>query len=91
MDELGTTAPVQHEAIGRLLKLRSEDRAAFVGSKELTEAYASEISAEQYIRADSVEKIKSNIAQFQGAIFLKGSRTHSLEKLLPSKNLNFNP
>ena len=91
MDELGTTAPVQHEAIGRLLKLRSEDRAAFVGSKELTEAYASEISAQQYIRADSVEKIKSNIAQFQGAIFLKGSRTHSLEKLLPSKNLNFNP
>ena len=84
MDELGTTAPAQHEAIGRLLKLRPGDRAAFVGSKELTEAYASEISAEQYIRADSVEKIKSTIAQFQGAIFLKGSRNYSLEKLLPS-------
>ena len=84
MDELGTTAPAQHEAIGRLLKLRPEDRAAFVGSNELTEAYASAISVQQYIRADSVEKIKSTIAQFQGAIFLKGSRTYSLEKLLPS-------
>ena len=91
MDELGMTAPAQHEAIGRLLKLRPEDRAAFVGSKELTEAYASAISAEQYIRADSVEKIKSTIAQFQGAIFLKGSRNYSLEKLLPSANLTLNP
>ena len=91
MDELGTTAPAQHEAIGRLLKLRPEDRAAFVGSNELTEAYASAIPAQQYIRTDSVEKIKSIIAQFQGAIFLKGSRTYSLEKLLPSANLNLNP
>jgi hypothetical protein len=64
------------------------DRAAFVGPKELTEAYASAISPEQCIRADKVEKIKSTIAQFQGAIFLKGSRTYLLENLLPSKNLN---
>ena len=91
MDELGTTAPVQHKAIGRLLKLRPEDRAAFVGSNVLTEAYASAISAQQYIRSDSAEKIKSIIAQFRGAIFLKGSRTYSLEKLLPSSNLNLNP
>jgi UDP-N-acetylmuramyl pentapeptide synthase len=91
MDELGTTAPAQHKAIGRLLKLRPEDRAAFVGSNVLTEAYASAISAQQYIRTDSVEKIKSIIAQFRGAIFLKGSRTYSLEKLLPSSNINLNP
>ena len=84
MDELGTTALAQHKAIGRLLKLRPEDRVAFVGPNELTEAYASGIPAQQYIRAGSVEKIKSTIAQFQGAIFLKGSRTYSLEKLLPS-------
>ena len=84
MDELGTTALAQHEAIGRLLKLRPEDRVAFVGPNELTEAYTSAIPAQQYIRAGSVEKIKSTIAQFQGAIFLKGSRTYSLEKLLPS-------
>jgi UDP-N-acetylmuramoyl-tripeptide--D-alanyl-D-alanine ligase len=88
MDELGSIALAQHEAIGRLLQLRPMDRAAFVGSKELTEAYASAISPEQCIRADKVEKIKSTIAQFQGAIFLKGSRTYSLESLLPSKNFN---
>ena len=88
MDELGSSALAQHEAIGRLLQLRPMDRAAFVGSNDLTEAYASAISPEQCIRADKVEKIKSTIAQFQGAIFLKGSRTYSLENLLPSKNLN---
>ncbi|MEE2988653.1 MAG: UDP-N-acetylmuramoyl-tripeptide--D-alanyl-D-alanine ligase [Verrucomicrobiota bacterium] len=88
MDELGTTAPAQHEAIGNLLKLRPKDRVAFVGSKELTKAYASTISPEQCICIESVEKIKSTIAQFEGAIFLKGSRNYSLEKLLPSKNLN---
>ena len=88
MDELGTTAYAHHEAIGHLLKLRPKDRAAFVGSKELTNAYASAISPQQYICTDSVEKIKSTIAQFQGAIFLKGSRKYSLEKLLPSTNSN---
>ena len=91
MDELGTTASAHHEAIGHLLKLRPQDRAAFVGSKELTNAYASAISSQQCICTDNVEKIKSTIAQFQGAIFLKGSRKYSLEKLLPSKNLNLNP
>ena len=90
MDELGTNAPAQHEAIGHLLKLRPEDRVAFVGSKELTKAYASAISPQQCICTDNVEKIKSTIAQFQGAIFLKGSRNYSLEKLLPSTNLNLN-
>ena len=90
MDELGTTASAHHEAIGHLLKLRPKDRAAFVGSKELTNAYASAISPQQCICTDSVEKIKSTIAQFQGAIFLKGSRNYSLEKLLPSTNLNLN-
>ena len=90
MDELGTTAPAYHEAIGHLLKLRSKDRAAFVGPKELTNAYASAISPQQCICTDSVEKIKSTIAQFQGAIFLKGSRNYSLEKLLPSANSNLN-
>ena len=90
MDELGTTAPAHHEAIGHLLKLRPKDRAAFVGSKELTNAYAAAISPQQCICTDSVEKIKSTIAQFQGAIFLKGSRNYSLEKLLPSTNSNLN-
>ena len=91
MDELGSTASAHHEAIGHLLKLRPKDRAAFVGSKELTNAYASAISPQQCICTDSVEKIKSTIAQFQGAIFLKGSRNYSLEKLLPSINSNLNP
>ena len=81
MDELGTAAIAQHEAIGSLLKLRPEDRVAFVGPKELTEAYASAISAQQYIRADSVEKIKSTIAQFQGAIFLTRLKSYFLPEI----------
>ena len=85
------TAPAHHKAIGHLLKLRSKDRVAFVGIKELTNAYASAISPEQCICTDNVEKIKSIIAQFQGAIFLKGSRKYSLEKLLPTTSPSLNP
>jgi UDP-N-acetylmuramoyl-tripeptide--D-alanyl-D-alanine ligase len=83
MDELGATASEQHEAVGNLLQLRLQDRAVFVGSTECTQAYTAGAASEQCICAENIEKIESTVAQFQGAIFLKGSRSHQLEKLLP--------
>lgn len=85
MNELGTTAIAQHESIGRLLQLRPQDRVALVGSDELTQAYAATIPPEQCIFANNIKKIKSTVAQFQGAIFLKGSRSYQLELLVPEK------
>lgn len=88
MNELGTSAPAQHESIGQKLQLRSQDRAIFVGSGQLTQAYqagalAAGASAAQLIIAENIEKIKSTVAPFEGAIFLKGSRSYQLEQLLP--------
>lgn len=88
MNELGSSAITQHEAIGRSLQLRPRDQVAFVGPVELTQAYergALAVGADrrQVHCADTFEKIKSNVAQFEGAFFLKGSRSYQLELLLP--------
>lgn len=88
MNEIGDTAADQHAAIGRRMALRPQDRAAFVGPKVLTQAYESGALAaganpEQLQRAENIEKIKSTVAPFAGAIFLKGSRSYRLELLVP--------
>lgn len=88
MNELGETAVDQHTAVGRLLALRLQDRAAFVGPDLLTQAYrsgtlASGADPSQLVCAENIEKIKSTVAPFAGAIFLKGSRSYRLELLVP--------
>ena len=88
MNELGAESVALHRAVGRQLRLRSEDRVLFVGADTLTQAYtdgAIEVGAEhaQINCSTDVEKIKSVVADFAGALFLKGSRSYALEKLLP--------
>ncbi len=88
MNELGTDSVALHQGIGRQLNLRAEDRALFVGPDAFTQAYhdgavEAGCDPEQFIRSNDVEKIKSVVAEFTGALFLKGSRSYALEKLLP--------
>jgi UDP-N-acetylmuramoyl-tripeptide--D-alanyl-D-alanine ligase len=88
MNELGPQAETLHWEIGHELSLRPQDRAFFVGPKVLTDAYysgamASGARPDQLQSAETIEKIKSIIAEFSGALFLKGSRSYGLEKLLP--------
>jgi UDP-N-acetylmuramoyl-tripeptide--D-alanyl-D-alanine ligase len=90
MNELGAASVVLHREVGRQLRLRSEDRVLFVGADTLTQAYtdgAIEVGAEQAQLncCTDVEKMKSVVADFAGALFLKGSRSCALEKLLPLK------
>jgi len=90
MNELGAVSVALHRDIGRQLNLRAEDRALFVGPDALTQAYVDgAINAgcgpDQLERATEVEKIKSIVAEFPGALFLKGSRSYALEKLLPAE------
>ncbi len=88
MNELGPAAVELHRDIGRQLQLRPGDRAIFVGPDALAGAYyagaleAGVDAAQLQVVAD-VEKIKSIVADFAGALFLKGSRAYALEKLLP--------
>lgn len=89
MNELGPNAITQHQAIGRRLKLRPQDTAVFVGPTELTQAYASGARAagathSQLECVENIAQIQSQFLPAAGAIFLKGSRSYQLEKLLPS-------
>lgn len=88
MNELGSEAVALHRRIGRSLALRAEDRAFFVGPPALADAYLdgareAGCTSAQLRAVDDVEKIKSDIAEFAGALFVKGSRAYALEKLLP--------
>ena len=93
MNELGLQANQFHRSVGRALKLNSVDRLWFVGPAKLTSQYClgakeSGCSLDQIRCEDSVNKLKSDIAEFDGALFLKGSRVYELETLLPD---NFSP
>ncbi|CAA6678778.1 MULTISPECIES: UDP-N-acetylmuramoyl-tripeptide--D-alanyl-D-alanine ligase [unclassified Lentimonas] len=89
MNELGSDAIALHRKIGQQLRLRPEDRAFFVGPDVLTQAYydgaiQAGSNPAQLTRSTDVEKIKSVVADFVGALFLKGSRSYALETLLPT-------
>lgn len=88
MNELGPRAVELHRAVGARLRLRPQDVAILVGPVALTDAYREGMlsvrDAPKQIRTVvSVKKNESMIADFEGSIFLKGSRSYGLEKLLP--------
>jgi UDP-N-acetylmuramoyl-tripeptide--D-alanyl-D-alanine ligase len=88
MNELGAAAEDFHLSVGKGLILRPEDRALFVGPERLTAAYLQGALGtggfpEQIEFAENIASIQSMVADFKGALFLKGSRAYHLEKLLP--------
>lgn len=89
MNELGESAEEFHAAVARKLSLRPEDFVFFIGPDELTAAYQRGLksgggSTRQMQRAENVQRIQSAVADFSGALFLKGSRSYHLETLLPA-------
>ena len=88
MNELGADAEPLHHQCGAALRLRGSDRAIFLGPPQLTAAYqagalAAGADPAQLSRAEATAAIQSVVAEFRGALFLKGSRSHQLETLLP--------
>jgi UDP-N-acetylmuramoyl-tripeptide--D-alanyl-D-alanine ligase len=86
MAELGANAAVLHRAALAGLRLRPQDRALLLGAHAedyRTALYASGQSVTQFGVA-SLELAEAEIANFAGAVFLKGSRSEALEKLLPT-------
>jgi UDP-N-acetylmuramoyl-tripeptide--D-alanyl-D-alanine ligase len=89
MNELGAAAEDFHLSVGKGLILRPADRALFVGPETLTAAYLQGALMSgglpaQMKSAENIANIQSMVADFQGALFLKGSRAYQLEKLLPT-------
>lgn len=86
MAELGPHAAALHRAALAGLRLRPQDRALLLGAHAedyRLALYTSGQSATQFGVA-SLELAEAEIANFAGAVFLKGSRTEALEKLLPT-------
>jgi UDP-N-acetylmuramyl pentapeptide synthase len=92
MNELGEMAESFHVSVGERLALRPEDTAVFVGPDALTAAYlrgaaSNGVGSGQIRSVENTADIESMVADFKGALFLKGSRSHQLEKLLPESLL----
>jgi len=85
MEELGPEAPEYHRRLGRSLRLRPVDRAYVVGGQagELRAGLleAGNAPDQVAVAADSAA-VAGALRDFRGAVFLKGSRRHHLEKAL---------
>jgi UDP-N-acetylmuramoyl-tripeptide--D-alanyl-D-alanine ligase len=85
MEELGPRAADYHRELGRTLRLRPDDRLFIVGDQAaaLREGVLENgPAAGQIVIAGGAAAARPLLANFPGAIFLKGSRRHHLEQAL---------
>lgn len=92
MAELGDDAALHHRALGRSLYLRPQDELLTMGDhadEVRTGALENANSAAQLTIVSTHEAIAARLAEFRGAVFVKGSRRYQLEKALniPSAHL----
>jgi UDP-N-acetylmuramoyl-tripeptide--D-alanyl-D-alanine ligase len=85
MEELGPEAPAHHRALGRSLPLRDNDQLLVIGT------HAHSVCAGVLEQGDfthqiqivsSLEPMSAALAEWRGAVFVKGSRRYQLEKIL---------
>jgi UDP-N-acetylmuramoyl-tripeptide--D-alanyl-D-alanine ligase len=85
MEELGRDAAALHRALGRSLRLREDDRLFVIGT-HATDICAGVLETGDFSRqlqiVGSVEPVVACVAEWQGAIFIKGSRRYQLERAL---------
>lgn len=89
MEELGPDSARYHRELGAKLQLGAQDRVFVIGS----EAEAVRAGAADKLGADlaakvevvtTLENVSAAIENFQGSIFMKGSRRYELERALPA-------
>jgi len=86
MEELGERSVMFHRALGRSLRLRPQDRAYAIGDEAealRTGALESGLVAPAQISVvETLAALRAALAEFHGALFLKGSRRYQLETLI---------
>lgn len=85
MEELGAEAERHHRELGRRLPLRPGDHCCFVGGHgEAVRAGAADagVDPERVELVADAASLAPRVAAFRGAIFIKGSRRHALERAL---------
>lgn len=84
MEELGAESAAHHRALGRSLRLRSGDQLMVIGT------HAHDICAGVLDQGDfsrqiqivsALEPVVAVLAEWKGAVFVKGSRRYQLEKI----------
>jgi UDP-N-acetylmuramoyl-tripeptide--D-alanyl-D-alanine ligase len=83
MEELGGESRRYHHELGRSLKLRPEDQLVVVGGlAEAVRQGAIEggVEPNKVTISESVAPLADRLSAFKGAVFVKGSRRHELEK-----------
>lgn len=88
LQELGTQAEALHRSIFAGLQFQSQARFILIGEPSLTRAYqrgllALGLERTQIQCCQSVETGATRLRSMTGTLFLKGSRLHKLEALLP--------
>jgi UDP-N-acetylmuramyl pentapeptide synthase len=88
LQELGTQAEALHRSIFAGLQFQSQARFILIGEPSLTRAYqrgllALGLERTQIRCCQSVETGATRLRSMTGTLFLKGSRLHKLEALLP--------
>ncbi len=85
MEELGPDSATYHRALGRALGLRAGDRLLVTGT-QANEVCAGVLEQGDFSRsiqiASSLETVAAGLAEWRGAVFMKGSRRYQLERAL---------
>ncbi len=85
MEELGAESAAYHRALGRSLALRGGDRVLVIGT-QAHEVCAGVLEQGDFSRqiqtVSALETVAATLAEWQGAVFVKGSRRYQLERAL---------
>jgi UDP-N-acetylmuramoyl-tripeptide--D-alanyl-D-alanine ligase len=85
MEELGSAAGEYHQQVGRQIHLRPNDYLYVIGGSAaaLREGLLENgNAAEQIAVITDLQPVRVRLADFSGAVFLKGSRRYQLETVL---------
>lgn len=85
MEELGAESPAHHRRLGRTLPLRSSDQLLVIGSQadEVCRGVLEQGDLSKQIQiCSTLDPIAAAIAEWHGAVFMKGSRRYQLEQAL---------
>ncbi len=88
MEELGAEAPAHHRRLGRAIALRDNDRLFVIGAQAHEVAAGlreNGASPAQFQVVSSLDPVAVAVAEWQGAVFVKGSRRYHLENALQAQ------
>ena len=88
MEELGVESPVHHRQLGRKLPIRAGDRLFVIGTQahELCTGVLEQGDFRTQIQiVSSLDPITACVAEWPGAIFVKGSRRYQLERAIETQ------